>query len=400
MAVLYFKKFTLWHNYTINTMFITAHRRPHDQQFWQQALQSITQLKTLLLPLRCYYLGHASFCLQNQQVDASQHMDHTAMFRNNELTVIFSLDYTTAADRAIIAKQLDHHATARLLWIGAEMNPWQHPRTHSIFWGSEMLLQKDAYNQLPPQHKEINHGRPHWISISLGERPHRVVTAAVLMHHVHAPGELRIKTSTAQPHPTVAQYLQQVWRQPTTQLDPVVQTGYEKLCSRAWWGSELFTYGQHYQIMGHNQNNNAANFDQHLRKLYQHTTVEIVNETVCADAPVFVTEKYLNSVRGMNLPLIIAAPGTVAHLESLGLDLFRDCVNHDYDLVADPVARIQQAIQSNLALLNDPQRAQVMWQQCRTRLEKNCAWVQQHLHSFVEQHCMNDIKAFVHHTAS
>jgi|APSaa5957512535_1039671.scaffolds.fasta_scaffold12042_2 hypothetical protein len=116
---------------------------------------------------------------------------------------------------------------------------------------------------------------------------------------------------------------------------------------------------------------NKENFELNLSMLYKNSFVEIVTETLFAFHTGTVTEKYLNSIFGMNYPIILATPGTVAYLRTAGFDMFDDVINHAYDIVQDPALRLQTAIVDNEQILSNPELAKDMWKSHRSRFTKN-----------------------------
>lgn len=59
---------------------------------------------------------------------------------------------------------------------------------------------------------------------------------------------------------------------------------------------------------------------------------------------VFITEKTSKAFWLCQLPIWIAVPHTVADVRSLGFDVFDDIIDHSYDTMADPNARVAAAV--------------------------------------------------------
>jgi len=55
---------------------------------------------------------------------------------------------------------------------------------------------------------------------------------------------------------------------------------------------------------------------------------------------VFITEKTAKAFRLCQLPLWVAVPGTVANVRSRGFDVFDDLIDHSYDSISNPEARM------------------------------------------------------------
>jgi hypothetical protein len=133
---------------------------------------------------------------------------------------------------------------------------------------------------------------------------------------------------------------------------------------------------------------NFKNFDVALRPLYRTAVLEIVNETVFFDKGVVLSEKYLNTIVGFAFPILIGNAGTVQCLRDLGLDVFDDVINHDYDEQTDCVYRAFLAIENNLHLLSNPEVARDYWLKCYNRFKKNYDFVR---YEFAKQ-CRNNFE--------
>ena len=167
--------------------------------------------------------------------------------------------------------------------------------------------------------------------------------------------------------------------------------GYEKLIQRKWWGSSLFLFS-HYMALGFNQNNNAANFDKNLRHLYKDKTLEVVNETSHGYDPVFVTEKFMNAVIGLNLIIMNGPAGTVRLLEDLGWNSCRHVINHDYDGIENPIVRCEEAIRLNFKLFSDSEYCNNVWKENIGILKDNSVWAREHLYNKILKNCQDRIK--------
>ena len=288
---------------------------------------------------------------------------HEPLLDANKFNVIFCLDLTHYKTRQRILKELQD-TKAKLWWIGAERNPFKHKDIVNTWWGGEFHIQAKEYFALNDIVKTHSQNDYHWISLTLGPRHCRIFSSTCLMHDADmSKGEMRVKTHMAKDFKTMNDLIMHgcKWQ---TDLTFDLQSTYEKMLSRPWWGSKRFLW-QTYNKLGHC--NNALNFDMYLRELYKSTLVEVVNETSVADeetgneAPIFITEKFVNSVYAMNLPIICSAKGTVRFLEQLGFDMFRSHINHDYDDIEDHAKRIHHAIKDNQKLFNDYNFAKQAW---------------------------------------
>jgi hypothetical protein len=144
--------------------------------------------------------------------------------------------------------------------------------------------------------------------------------------------------------------------------------------------------------LGFNQNNNAANFDKNLRHLYKDKTLEVVNETSHGYDPIFVTEKFMNAVIGLNLVIMNGPAGTVRLLEDLGWNSCRHVINHDYDDIKNPIVRCEEAIRLNSKLFSNSEYCNNIWQDCLPILRTNSEWARDRLHNLILKTCEEQVK--------
>ena len=351
-------------------MFYTK-RRPYEDGFFE----IIQNVKSSLPTEHIFYFSHGG-----NDIDG-----YTGkLFYPDSLSVIFSLDITHYHTRQKIIKELES-CNARLLWIGAEVDPFNHANITCVNWGSEFMLQAQDYCALPEIVKTPDSSQKHWISLALGPRHSRVYTAVCLLYYADLrKGEMRIKTDRATEFATLAHLIADgcYWHtSPHTDLE----SSYKILMSKPYWGSQFFSWNTYNQL---GRTNNSANFDVYLRKLYATTMVEIVNETAIADefsgtdAPVFISEKFANSVHGLNLPIICCATKSVEYLQNMGFDMFTDIIDTTYDKITDPTERIHRAIADNAWMLNNYDKIYSKWQEALPRLKNNRSHLKNILNTF------------------
>jgi hypothetical protein len=122
-----------------------------------------------------------------------------------------------------------------------------------------------------------------------------------------------------------------------------------------------------------------------LSKYYKQTFVEIVNETSYTEKAFNLTEKTLNSIYGCNFPIILSSKGTVSFLRDMGLDMFDDIIDHDYDSIEDPIDRMFAAITTNQELLTNNNRTKRLWQENKDRFLYNVSFVKNNMYDFYEK---------------
>lgn len=255
--------------------------------------------------------------------------------------------------------------------------------------GPSLVAENRYYNQVQPQRfKNLTSG-PHWISLNRATRPQRMLVASVLanagfgidndpsgilkidsrnhgtQHPIKNYREWRDILALYVHHVPNTDHLQQLDISPD--LDSKLEQGWNILWNNRHTPQDLNDFPDDFG----RQLNNHQNFDQNLRKYYQTAVVEFVPETLYFCRGQLVSEKFTNSVMGFCFPIMIAVPGTVAYLRSLGFDMFDDVIDHSYDQITDPVERAFALVERNQHLLLDPVGARSAWLRCVQRFENN-----------------------------
>lgn len=126
------------------------------------------------------------------------------------------------------------------------------------------------------------------------------------------------------------------------------------------YGNPLLTYAT------------ADNFKNSLINLYEQSLVEIINETVWhPNDSGIITEKYLNSIYGKNLPIVIGVKNSIQSIKEIGFDVFEDVIDHSYDSIESPGLRLITALDQNKRLFNDFDYAKKCWEFCQPRMIDN-----------------------------
>jgi hypothetical protein len=394
-------------------MFLTEVRRHNDEELHAWAISLLTDLKDAGTTFTAHYIGYGQWTFGDENEFKDNKIILKNLFSKTGTTIIFCFDFTIEDNRKDIIQAMEEKKDAKLIWIGAEKDPFDHPRINCVFWPADMLLQNKQYKNFGDVEKEPSEQR-HWISTSLGIRPHRIYMASLLKGmDLDKHGDLRIKTvsrsgkksplvseALAQGNgnapdntPTLPLYVKDNWKlsKEIENISEESSKGYQELIKRKWWGSSLFLFS-HYMALGFNQNNNAANFDKNLRHLYKDKTLEVVNETSHGYEPVFITEKFINAVIGLNLVIMNGPAGTVKLLEDLGWNSCRHVVNHDYDDITDPIMRCEKAIRLNSKLFSDPAYCNKSWQDNLNILHDNSKWARDHLYNQILKNCEQQFK--------
>ena len=299
-----------------------------------------------------------------------------------------------------------NHPEMKILIVGSHLFPENNAgldNLHIIHWGSDYLLEKEEYQNIDAIEKSFVTDY-HWISLSNHPRLHRWMAALYLKGlGLDTTGRLSIS------------------KQPITfgmvpMYNPnngITITNWRVPCQHEWIVtqeqdnsySSIFDLGFE-QISDHDLNppvrehiydsadGNAANLHLRLRPLYTNTAVEIVNETIFNfEMGMHMTEKFINSVYGMNLPIVLGQPGIIKYCRALGFDMFDDVVDQSYDLIVSPLDRLTAAIDRNRRLLEDRDFAIAAWHRCQPRLQANYELARHRLHDQVYTRVMSEVPA-------
>jgi hypothetical protein len=133
------------------------------------------------------------------------------------------------------------------------------------------------------------------------------------------------------------------------------------------------------------KNDNVSNFKNKLFKYYQNTFVEIISETSFTERCYLLTEKTLNSIYGLNFPILLSGQGAVKLLRNMGMDMFDDVIDHSYDQCENPIDRLYLALERNTKVLTNIEYVKQKWKECEPRFKKNVEWAKTTLYNYYEE---------------
>ena len=259
-----------------------------------------------------------------------------------------------------------------------------------VHQGGDFLFQQNEYPSLLPQREKNLDSVYHGISLNRAPRLHRVLAACALLGNDLGLSGGPLCLSMGPQYQTSYEKFYHAQLTFSDQQQIVVDRGLALLkdSKHSRQSDDNF-----YDIVG--TNNNVENFDRFLRKFYQHSLVEIVNETTFLDPGIFVTEKFLNSVYGYNLPIILSNAGSVDYLRSAGFDMFDDVIDHSYDLVENPVDRVFALIEQNKNLLKDKNFAYRAWHKLLPRLDNNYRFAKENMYQHFKYQYVDSLKSLL-----
>jgi hypothetical protein len=243
-----------------------------------------------------------------------------------------------------------------------------------INWAPEWITyhnKTEWINVLPQSEKNFEHDY-FWICLNRNKRAHRYLTAMFLLgNNFEKQGLLTLTADEILEHGNFESWLYWWHHNQHNEINdiekyfPILKKGFDKIKQKIG-----------YQTNSYNSNENSSfithNFEQRLRPLYVNTLIEVVNETIWQpDAGGVVTEKFVNSVYGFNLPIIIGVGNTVSYLKQLGFDLFDDVIDHSYDSEPSPTVRLTGALDKNKELFNNKHKSILAWKHCKSQMDYN-----------------------------
>ena len=115
--------------------------------------------------------------------------------------------------------------------------------------------------------------------------------------------------------------------------------------------------------------NSSADYDS---KDYANSALEVVLETVFDDTKIHITEKSLRPIAVGKPFILVASAGALQYLKDYGFETFSPWIDESYDLIADPVLRMQAVIKemSRLAQLDKTKFSEVI-ENCNKIAQKN-----------------------------
>ena len=251
------------------------------------------------------------------------------------------------------------------------------PNIKIIHWGEDFLMHPNTcYHKLAPVYNKKFDKEWHWIYLSNNIRMHRSIGGLFILGENIKNGFLKFDSRQLLEHESWQsfksylksnnyKYLHSI----AGKIYPILEKGFNRV--KNFEGYILNEYKNVSNAESQFDADFGKNFDKYSRFLFSSSTVEIINETILINRTGIITEKYLNSVYGLNFPIILNMSGVVKHLKSLGLDMFDDIVDHGYDEITDHYTRMVTAIQSNKRLLEDRQLTIDSWNKCQDRFRAN-----------------------------
>ena len=125
---------------------------------------------------------------------------------------------------------------------------------------------------------------------------------------------------------------------------------------------------------------NALTYQQLLqRQVFEPTCVSLITEPCYLEREIMITEKTIMAIYAGTLPIWAGGWRLPDAMRDLGFDVFDDIVDHSYSTLADPVARLDQALIKNQRLLTNFDLVRDFIAANQQRLQHNVDLVEQNV---------------------
>ena len=244
------------------------------------------------------------------------------------------------------------------------------PNVHIVPWGGDITNHQQEYSKVEPVLEKDLDSTTTFLSLNRNRRTHRAMLLS-LLHDLNIQDHGLISCMFKDQINDIYDYTK--WK-----TDSVIDyaSGWNKVTQ------STILLNDDPNIYNNNNNDNVSNFKNKLTDYYRQTFVEIISETSYTEACYNLTEKTLNSIYGCSFPILLCSKGSVEFLRSIGLDMFDDIIDHSYDSIEDPAARLESAILKNQELLTNNDRTKQLWIENKDRFKNNVDFCRQRLYNY------------------
>ncbi len=324
------------------------------------------------------------------------HIDHIISSIKNDLVILAIKDHLTDGnsfnpwDESLpglmhhITEIFERHKDKQFILLTSLVNLESYinyKNVKIISWGGDITNQMVKYKTLPNIVEKNLDSDKIFLSLNRNSRVHRTyIISLILGMNIEHKGIMSCMFSKLT---NTLDDLGWKFNQSNFRLKKVFNKGYTKIHNHA------FDITDEYDIYYGIPNDNHSNFQNNLIRHYQNTFVEIIGETSCTESCFLITEKTQNCFYGCSFPIWISSKGTVAHLRSLGLDVFDDVIDHSYDDIENPIERIYQAVNDNLLILTDSSHVKQLWITHKDRFSSNIEFLQNTFYNNIYEQVTN-----------
>jgi hypothetical protein len=247
-----------------------------------------------------------------------------------------------------------------------------------VSWGGDITNQQRDYIKLDPLSDKNLESTLNFVSLNRNNRSHRAVLLS-LLYGMGIDKHGLLSCMFKDDIEDIFEYLKWEFTDQQDSVKKLIADGFTKL------KQATMTINDDKKIYHNYNNDNVTNFKTKLADYYRETFVEIVTETSFTEQCYLITEKTLNSIYGMNFPILMCGKGSVELLRQIGFDMFDDIIDHSYDTIDNPIDRLYTAISNNSRLLTDNKYVKDIWVANKSRFENNIAIAKSQLYTFYSE---------------
>ena len=125
---------------------------------------------------------------------------------------------------------------------------------------------------------------------------------------------------------------------------------------------------------------NPLIYDKLLRTtVFEPSCISLITDPIFFERETKISEKTVMAIYGGTIPIWVGGWRAADRLRNLGFDVFDDLVDHSYQDLADPLDRVYYAVERNLDLLSDFDRAHQFVVDNTARLQHNLTLCQSNI---------------------
>jgi len=255
------------------------------------------------------------------------------------------------------------------------------PNVTIVPWGGDITNHSTEYKALTPIKSKNFDSNYNYISLNRNIRNHRKILVSLLFGlNLQKTGLISCMFKDSFSHiKDIAQDTKWEFNKTQRHIKDIVHKGIELV------KDYQLPLDDDTNIYVDGNNDNVSNFKNKLSSYYENSFVELISETSYTEKCYLLTEKTLNSIYGMNFPILITSQGAVSLLRKMGMDMFDDVIDHSYDDIENPIDRLYFAIEKNKKVLIDQEYIKQKWRECEPRFKKNVEWGKTTLYNFYEE---------------
>jgi len=344
-----------------HTRFLTAIGPVHfyeDEIFYRNVLMNSIKRDLVILGIKDHLTSQNFNPWTDTKPDLVEYIDNMFNYYPNKKFIVFTS-----------LENLDYYIT--------------NPRVKIIPWGGDIINHQKEYLTVTPVLEKNFDSQFTFLSLNRNQRTHRIMLLS-LLHNFNIYKHGLISCMFKDKVDNLFQYTE--WHS-NNRLE--FEEGFKI------FKQTNLSINDDYNIYTTGPNDNVGNFKNTLSNYYKNTFVEIITETSYTESCYNFTEKTLNSIYGCSFPILLCSKGSVDFLRNMGMDMFDDIIDHNYDTIEDPADRLYRAITANKELLTNNQATKDLWKMHQERFIKNIDFAKTKLYNFYTQRTTDIFHEFI-----